>query len=142
MKVLIDTNVIIDILEHREPFFQDSYKVIQLGLQEKLEIFMSAGAVTDVYYIISRSLHDTNKAREKINALTTLVKICDTIAKDITTGLTLTITDFEDAVVAAIAKRERADYIVSRNEADFTGSPVPAIDPAHFLHQFFDENEM
>jgi len=140
MKVLIDTNVIIDILEHRESF-DASYRVIQLGIQSKLETIMSAGAVTDVYYIISRSLGSAKKARAKIVALRTLVNICDTTAHDINTGLTLNITDFEDAVIAAIAKRERADYIVTRNEADFANSPVSAISPARFLRQFLKDGE-
>jgi len=133
MKVLIDTNVIIDILEKREPFFTDSYTIIQLGLQGKLETIMSAGAVTDVYYIISRSINDANKAREKIVTLAALINICNTTSDDINAALTLNITDFEDAVVAAIAKREKAEYIVTRNEADFIHSPVPAINPAQFL---------
>jgi predicted nucleic acid-binding protein len=61
MRVLVDTNVIIDILDHREPFFEDSYKLIQLAVQGKLEVFMSAGAVTDVYYIIlAGSCHKSN----------------------------------------------------------------------------------
>jgi predicted nucleic acid-binding protein len=77
MKVLIDTNVIIDILDHREPFFEDSYRVIQLGLQGKIETFMSARAVTDVYNIINKSIHDANKAKEKIITFTALVNICD-----------------------------------------------------------------
>jgi predicted nucleic acid-binding protein len=136
MKVLIDTNVIIDILERREPFFGDSYRVIQLGIEGKLETIMSAGAVTDVYYIISRSIRDAERTREKILALTALVSICDTTANDINNSLTLNITDFEDAVVAAIAKRERTEYIITRNEADFAGSPVPAISPARFLQLF------
>ena len=133
MKVLIDTNIVIDILEHRLPFFQDSYRIIQLGLQGKLDALMSAGAVTDVYYIISRSTGDTNKAREKIIALTALIGICDTTAVDIKTALALNMSDFEDGVIAAIAKRERADYIISRNEADFANSPVPVLNPSHFL---------
>ena len=133
MKLLIDTNVIIDILERREPFFTNSYKVIQLSLEGKLEAVMSAGAVTDVYYIISRSLRDKNKAREKIIGLTTLISICDTFAVDINNALPLNMPDFEDAVVAAIAKREKTNYIVTRNEADFINSPVPAISPTEFL---------
>jgi len=136
MKVLIDTNVIIDILEKREPFFTNSYRVIQLGLEEKLETLMSAGTVTDVYYIINRSLHNANKAKEKIITLTNLVTFCNTTSDDISNALTSGITDFEDAVVAAIAKREKAVYIITRNEADFTNSPVPAINPAQFLTQF------
>ena len=137
MKVLIDTNVIIDILEHREPFFQDSYRLLQLGLQGQLDALMSAGAVTDVYYIINRSIHDAGKAKEKILSLKALIIICDTTALDINTALTLNMPDFEDAVIAAIAKREKADYIVTRNEADYTDSPVPAISPNRFLKQFF-----
>ena len=137
MKILIDTNIIIDVLERRQPFFQDSYRVIQLGLQGKLETFMSAAAVTDVYYVISRSIGDVKKAREKIIALTTLIKICDTSAKDITVGLNLNISDFEDTVIASIAKREKADFIVSRNEADFAGSPIPAISTTRLLGQFY-----
>ncbi|MFP3089364.1 PIN domain-containing protein [Treponema sp. TIM-1] len=136
MKVLIDTNVIIDVLEQREGFFRDSYRLIQLAGQERLEAFMSAGAVTDVYYIISRSLHDAQKVKEKIIGLTALISICDTTAGDITTALTFPIADFEDAVIAAIAKREKADYIVTQNETDFTHSPVPVISPTRFLRQF------
>ena len=136
MKVYIDTNIIIDILEHRDPFFEDSYKIVQLGLQGKLLGLMSAGAVTDVYYIISRSIGNAGKAREKILALTALVHICDTVAVDINTALTLDMVDFEDSVVAAIAKREKVDYILTRIEADFRNSPVPAMNPSQFLKFF------
>jgi predicted nucleic acid-binding protein len=139
MKVFLDTNIIIDILDHRDEFFQDSYRVVQLAVQKKLEAFMSAGSVTDVYYIINRSLHNSQKAKEKIIALTALVGICDTTMGDINTALTLPITDFEDAVVAAIAKREKADYIITRNETDFAGSPVPVMGPALFIQQYIDK---
>ena len=136
MKVLIDTNIIIDILEQRKPFFQDSYRIIQLGLEGGLDTIMSAGAVTDVYYIINQSLRDAQKAKEKIFALTSLVSICHTTPDDIATALTLQISDFEDAVIAAIAKREKADFIISRNEKDFPQSPVPAVSPKQFLRDF------
>jgi len=138
MKVLIDTNVIIDILEYREPFFQDSYRLLQLGLQGHLDALMSAGAVTDVYYIINRSIRNALKAKERIFALKALISICDTTALDIDTALSLNIADFEDAVIAAIAKRERVDYIVTRNEADYIDSPVPATSPNRFLKQFLE----
>jgi predicted nucleic acid-binding protein len=141
MRILIDTNVIIDVLEQREGFFQDSYQLVQLAVQGRLEAFMSTGAVTDVYYIISRSLHDASKAREKIIGLITLVSLCDTTAGDINAALMLTISDFEDAVIASAARREKADYIVTRNGADFEESPVPAISPARFLQQFTEDED-
>jgi predicted nucleic acid-binding protein len=141
MKVLVDTNVIIDILERREPFFEDSYKLIQLAMREKLETFMSAGSVTDVYYIISRNIHDAQKAKEKIIGLGELVRLCDTRVGDINAALALPINDFEDAVIVAIARREKADYIVTRNEADFGQSPVPAISPTRFLRQYREDED-
>jgi predicted nucleic acid-binding protein len=60
---------------------------------------------------------------------------------DINAALTLPINDFEDAVIAAVAKREKADYIVTRNEEDFKGSPVPAISPAMFLEQCIENDD-
>jgi predicted nucleic acid-binding protein len=136
LKVIIDSNVIIDILQHREPYFQNSYRAILLGLQEKLETLLSASAVADIYFIISRNISDTKKVQDKINAINILIKICDTTSEDVNTALSLNMTNFEDAMIAAIAKREGADYIVTRNEEAFTGSPVPAISPSQLLDQF------
>jgi hypothetical protein len=65
-----------------------------------------------------------------------LVNLCDTTAGDINAALLLPIGDFEDAVIVSAARREKADYIITRNEADFEKSPVPAISPARFLQQF------
>jgi len=139
MKILVDTNVIIDVLEKREPFFQDSYNIIRLGLEGELETIMSAGAITDAYYIINKHLHDQNTAREKIFILGNLIKICKSTSDDVTGALILFIPDFEDAVIAAIAKREKANFIITRNDADFSNSPVPALSPSLFLRQFFPE---
>ena len=136
MKVIIDTNIIIDILQHREPYFQDSYRTILLGLQEKLETRLSAAAVADIYFIINQNIDDSKRVQKKIHAINTLIKICDTTAEDINTALSQTIANFEDAMIAAIAEREEADFIVTRNEEAFTGSTVPAISPKELLDRF------
>jgi len=136
MKVIIDTNVIIDILQHREPYYQDSYRTILLGLQEKTETFLCAAAVADIYFIISKNISDSKKVGEKINALNVLLKICDTTSADVNTALSLNMAAFDAALISAIAKRENADYIVTRNEEAFSGSPVPTISPSKLLDQF------
>ena len=136
MKVLIDTNIILDVLEKREPFFEDSYRIIQLGLEGDIDTIMSAGAVTDVYYLIRQFLKDPVKARESIFVLSNFIKICSSASDDITKALVLFIPDFEDAVLAVIAKREKADFIITRNEEDFVNSPVPAKTPALFLREY------
>jgi predicted nucleic acid-binding protein len=136
MRILLDTNILVDVLERRKGFFEDSYTVIQLAAQEKIECFLSAGAVTDVYYIIRRSIKDPVKAKESIIGLTALIGICDTMARDINTAMSLDISDFEDAVAAAVALRIKAEYIITRNTKDFVNSPVPARAPAEFLKFF------
>ena len=139
MKVLIDTNVIIDVLGKNEKFYDDSYKIILLGLEGEIETIMSASAVTDVYYILKKYIHDSVSLRENIFLLSNYLKICKATAEDITNAVLLFIPDFEDAVVAAIAKREKADFIISRNESDFKNSHIPAISPAQFINRFFPD---
>ena len=138
MKVYIDSNVIIDVLQEREPFFKDSFRIIQLGLEDEIEIFMSAGEITNIYYVIRKSLKDAVAAREKNFLFANYVKICKAASEDITNAIILFIPDFEDAVIAAIARREKADFIITRNEADFENSPVPAINPAQFIKKYFN----
>jgi len=135
MKVLIDTNVVIDIFARRESFYENSFKIIQLGLEGEIEIIISAGAIKDVFYILRKYLSDTNDIREKIFMLSNYVKICNTTSDDITSAIILFMPDFEDALIAAAARREKADYIITRNEKDFENSPVPAISPGEFLNQ-------
>ncbi|WP_010253301.1 PIN domain-containing protein [Treponema primitia] len=133
MKVLVDTNVILDVLQCRGEFYESSYRVIQLALQGRFNCFIGAGAVTDIYYIINKNPGNAQKSRDTIIKLSTLVGFCDTAAKDINTALSLGISDFEDAVVAATAYREKADYIVTRNAKDFKNSLVPAVTPEELI---------
>ncbi|MCL2808780.1 MAG: PIN domain-containing protein [Treponema sp.] len=140
MKVLIDTNVVIDFLEEREPFYLNSRKVIQLGLEGEIETIMSAGAVKDVYYLIRKFFGDDVKARENIFLLSNYIKICNTTSEDITSAIILFMPDFEDALIGAAARREKADYIITRNVKDFTNSPVPAQTPEEFLQQIYNKD--
>jgi len=133
MKVFINIDIVIDILGKREEFYQNSYKVMLLGLEGEIETIMSAGAVKDVYYLIRQFLKDDTKARENVFLISNYIKICNTTSEDITSALILFMPDFEDALIAAAAKREKADYIITRNEKDFANSPVPAITPEDFL---------
>jgi predicted nucleic acid-binding protein len=133
MRVLLDTNVIIDVLEERAPFFECSNRVFLMSLDGGIECFVSAGAVTDIYYIIRRFWRDAGKSLEAVRNLLTIVSVIDTAAVDVFYALSHEVADFEDAVQAASARRECLDYIITRNEADFAGSTVPAVSPERFL---------
>ncbi|MDR2897397.1 MAG: PIN domain-containing protein [Spirochaetaceae bacterium] len=133
MTILIDTTVILDILEQRASFFESSYEIIQLGIHEKVRILISANGITDIYQVINRRLHDADIARAKILEFSRIIEVTNTMAQDIHTALTSSIPDFESAVLASIAKRENVRYIVTRNEANFAESPVTAMSPEKFI---------
>jgi len=139
MRILIDTNIALDVLLQRKDFFDASYKVLKLSALDKVEALVTANTITDIYYVVHRTNKNPVKSKDAIAQLLKLVSIADVLASDITNTLSSKVSDFEDALVGTIAKRIKADYIVTRNSKDFNNSPVPAIDPKEFLAQFNSE---
>ena len=139
MRVLIDTNVILDILQKREPFFTDSYRALRRALENDAECLISASAATDIFCVLRKSLGSAQQAKEHIDQLAQVVSFADVQGMDIHTALMRAMPDFEDAVVDAVVdavgERSGASYILTRNIKDFTGSVVPAILPADFLNK-------
>lgn len=138
MRVLIDTNIVLDVLLRRADFFDASYNVLKLSTLGKADLFVTASAITDVYYFLHRASKDAGKSKETIFKFLNLVSIADTTGSDIMNALSSRMLDFEDAVAGAIAKRIKAECIVTRNTKDFCNSPVPVIDPKDFLAQISD----
>jgi predicted nucleic acid-binding protein len=133
MKVYFDTNIVIDILEKRHPFFKDSYTIFLMAAEKEIDGIISASAVTDIYYIVRKSRKSKKDALAAVIDLFNILTIVDTTGGDIHFAAVSKIADFEDAVSAEAAKREGADYIVTRNTGDFINSPIPAILPENFL---------
>ncbi len=133
MRLMLDTNIIIDVLTRREPFFEASYAVLRLAATERHECFLSASAATDVYYLLKRALKSDGEARERMETLLQLVCVADALGEDVYSALSSDMADFEDALVAAIARRAGMRYIVTRNLRDYEKSPVRAIAPEELL---------
>jgi len=136
MKVVLDTNVMLDIVEKREPYFSDSYQVFLKSAVREFEAIIGASSVTDIYYITRKNCKDSRQALSFIMDILKVVTFVDTKAVDIQEAIKLNFSDFEDAVIAATASREGASYIITRNTSDFVKSPVPAITPADFLKRY------
>ncbi len=133
MTVLIDTNIILDILMKREPFFNESYGALKKAVEDEVVCLVSATAATDIFYLLEKGLKDKTKALEQMEHLLQLVVIADTLAIDIQFALSCAMPDFEDAVVTAVADRNKADYILTRDAKHFKSSPVKAITPKEFI---------
>ena len=122
-----------DIIQKREPFFTDSYQALRKAIETNMECLISASAVTDIFYILRKAFQSAQKAKERIEQLSQIVVFADVQGVDIHSALMNSMPDFEDAVVNAVAERNSARYILTRNIKDFAGSSVPVITPIEFL---------
>ena len=131
MRITLDTNIILDILEKREPFFADSYLVLLNALENGDLCMMPVSATTDIAYILRK----TADIKGKLLDFSYMVKLTDVTAEDFNEAVRADMPDFEDSLLAANAKRNKADCIITRNAKDFTKSSVRAITPVEFLKE-------
>lgn len=132
LRVVVDTNVVLDLLLNREPFVQDALQVFALGEAGHLELLLSTDAVTTIFYIVAKN-RDAAIAREAVTRLLGLMSLAVLDEPAVLSGLALDFEDVEDAMVAAVAAKSKAWGIVTRNVRDFAGSPVPAMTPQALL---------
>ncbi|MDH7579139.1 MAG: PIN domain-containing protein [Bacillota bacterium] len=133
MKILIDTNVLLDVLAKREPFYAASAQVLRLSESGELSAFITANTVTDIVYIIGKHISDKSALHETVKRVLGIVDVANVLKSDVLKAFELGFADYEDALLARCAKRIKADYIVTRNTKDFEDSPVAAITPEDFL---------
>ena len=132
IRVLVDLNVIIDVMQNRQPFYEDSAGVVDAVVRGDVLGWLAAHSITTMFYVISR-IRNRETAVQAITDLLesfAVAKVDDTIIRE---ALSLSWKDFEDAVQMASAGAEGVDYLITRNIKDFQSGPVPVIQPAAFL---------
>jgi len=132
MKIIFDTNIILDVLAHREPFFEKSRAVMQFVAENKVKGAITANIVTDIFYVLRKHM-DNETLKTALRNLMELFEVVEVSQIDCISALDLTIKDYEDSLLICCAKRWKADCIITRNIGDFKYSPVKAITPADFL---------
>ena len=135
MKVLLDTCVIVDALQKREPFCNAAMEIFLACSRGDMQGAVTAKSLTDIYYLVRKSLHDEQAARGVINKLYMLFEVQDTFAEDCQKALKSLMNDYEDAVMAETAKRIEADYIVTRNLKDYLLSEVKVLSQQELLEK-------
>ncbi|HMQ53256.1 MAG TPA: PIN domain-containing protein [Anaerolineae bacterium] len=133
MKILVDTNVILDITLERQPFFEQSVRLLQVVTQLDIEVCVTATTVTDLYYII-RKAKGREVALSFVEDLLNFVEIAAVDKDVIAHALQLRMTDFEDAIQVSAAKYKGISIIITRNEADFRDSDLKIHSPESFLN--------
>ncbi len=139
MKILIDTNVILDIVLERQPFVEDAEKLLDMAQQANFELFLTATTITDLYYIARKA-----KGKEiALNFIMDLMKFMEiaSVDKDVVMqALQSDLADFEDAIQENSAKKENINIIVTRNEQDFKDSDLEIYTPKSFLSNKLQTN--
>lgn len=121
---LFDTCIVLDVLQKREPFFDDAHKLFLAVANRRIKGCLTAKSIFDIYYLFHRQCHSVDETRKSISALLNLFEILDTSAIDCRKALLSGIPDYEDAVITETAIRERVDCIVTRNLRDYRNSSV------------------
>ncbi|HHX53672.1 MAG TPA: PIN domain-containing protein [Clostridiales bacterium] len=132
MKILIDTNIILDVLCNRKDYLDDSLRVFRYCEANLVTGYISAVSIPNIVYIMRKELN-SSRIKEILTTLTSIFTVADLRKTDLIRAAELEFSDYEDALQSVCALRVKADYIVTRNTKDFKNSPVPAITPSELF---------
>ncbi|NBC84305.1 MAG: PIN domain-containing protein [Bacteroidetes bacterium] len=132
-KLFVDTNIVIDLLSRREPFFEEAAELFSLADKKQVELSVSSLTVANTSYALLRQM-DSNKAKSILRKLRLILKILPLDDKIV--GLTLnddTFTDFEDGLQYFTAIEYEQEVIITRNLMDFKNSKLPTMTAKQFI---------
>ncbi len=134
MKILLDTNVVLDLLLEREPHLSAVERIFTLIEEEAHQGFLCATTITTLDYLLTRNL-SRKESRQTLSRLLRLFEVAPVNGTVIDRALSSPMTDFEDAVIDQSAVLCGAKAIITRNGKDFLKSITPTFDPQKFLNQ-------
>ncbi|MEB3292699.1 MAG: PIN domain-containing protein [Synechococcales bacterium] len=126
MRILLDTNIILDFFLERQPFYLESSQLFDAIASGTVQGFLSASSATDIFYISRRQTRSIETARHILRTTLELLTACPVTQAILDTAFHSGIPDFEDAVQIACAVAAVLDAIAPRDPVDFQNSPVPA----------------
>jgi predicted nucleic acid-binding protein len=133
VKVLIDTNIVLDIALNRKPFVEHAALLWRLAEQKEITACLSNTSITDIFYIV-RKHAGQEKARSFIADILDTFTLADIDEEGFREALGSEMGDFEDAVQFVICERNGCDYLATRNKADFGDHPN-VLDPAELIER-------
>jgi len=132
-KILIDTNIVIDLLAKREQFYKNAQQVFTLSDLKKVKLYVSSLTFANTYYVLSQSLKISD-ARKILRKFKVLVEVLPMDDKIIDLSLESDFKDFEDAIQYFTAIENKLDMIMTRNLKDFKRSKLPVLAPKDYLN--------
>ena len=136
MRLMVDTNIVLDVLLKREDLYKQSRAVLSLCEERKVQGFVSASAVTDIFYLTRKALGSLDDTYKVISSLLNIVKILTVTNDDVINAFLQKAKDFEDCLLATCAKSNKCNCIVTRNKKDFITFGVTLYSPEELLMLF------
>ena len=136
MRLMIDTNILLDVLIQRTEFFDNSKAVLALCENREVEGFVSASAITDIFYITKKALGSVEDTYRVIGSILNIVRVLTVTNDDVLSAFQAKAKDFEDCLMATCAKSNKCDGIVTRNKKDFLSFGVTLYSPEELLELF------
>jgi predicted nucleic acid-binding protein len=130
--VFLDTNVLLDVLARREPFYAAAAEVWSLAERGEFDAFVSAISFNNVYYIV-RKAEGAQKANQALRLLRDVFRVVAPDVQILNQAMDADMTDFEDAVQFHSALRAQATHLVTRNPDDFPKGSLCVLTPEEFL---------
>lgn len=134
MVLLIDTNIVLDFLLKREPFYDDAKRIIKMCCGESVHGCIALHTITNMWYILRKVPDDMR--RITLKSICELLEVIGTTHEEVVNALEMTeFMDFEDCIQSKCAKSFGADFIITRNQSDFAHSEIPVLSPKEILEK-------
>ena len=131
-RLFLDTNVVLDLLGEREPFYNSAAKIATLADKGKVNLIVSALSYSTIFYLLSK-FEDNEAVKEKLRKFKVISETSDLTNRIIDKGLSSKFSDFEDALQYHCAIKLDCNILITRNEKDFKGSDIPVMTPNEYL---------
>lgn len=131
-RLFLDTNIMLDLLGEREPFYTAAARIATLADKGKIEIIVSALSYATSFYILSK-YESPEKIKDKFRKFKVISKTADLTNKVIDKALTSDFTDFEDALQYYSSLELDCDLLITRNIKDFKLADIPVLTPDEYL---------
>lgn len=133
MRLMIDTNVVLDVLLERKEFYDNSKAVLDSCERKKILGFVSASSITDIFYLVRRALRNTDETYKIIGALLNIVGVLNVTEVDVQRAFLKRAKDFEDCLLAESAKSNNCVGIVTRDAKDFQDFNIKLYSPEQLI---------
>jgi len=133
-RLLIDTNIIVDLLSKRKNFYQEAQELFTLADEQEIKLYISSLTFANTHYLLSKELN-SNEARKVLIKFKLLVSILPLDDKILELSLSSDFNDFEDAIQYYTALENKINTIITRNKKDFKTSKLPVLTAKEYLNR-------